>query len=131
MDGALQYRRPLDNDIWLKSARETHWRPRQKETRQSPESRETFGGLLQAAFAMTERENVAQYADGIARYMGMSTEELYSMPVAEFVERYESARLTHEINAAYDEELEQEDEEFLAHVKSYQGRVIADADADD
>ncbi len=53
------------------------------------------------------------------------------MPLAEFIERYESARLTEEINAAYGEELEEEDEEFLAHVKSYQGGVIEAADADD
>ena len=36
----------------------------------------------------------------------------------------EDAQLTEEINGVYDEELEQEDEEFLAHVKSYQGRVL-------
>lgn len=36
----------------------------------------------------------------------------------------ESEQLIEEINDAYDEELEQEDEEFLAHVKSYQGRVL-------
>lgn len=48
--------------------------------------------------------------------------------LAEFIERHESAQLTQEINDVYDEELEQEDEEFLAHVKSYQARVLADAD---
>ena len=132
MDGALQYRRPLDNSIWLKPAKESEWRPRRKGPRQeAPEAKETFGAALHAAFALTERENIAKYADDIARYLGISAEELYSMPVAEFVERYDSALLTHEIDAAYDEELEREDEEFLAHVKSYQGQVLADADAAD
>jgi len=52
------------------------------------------------------------------------------MALAEFVERYESVRLSEEIDEAYDEELEREDEEFLAHAKSYQGRVLDDADDD-
>ena len=85
---------------------------------------------MQAACALSEREDLTKHADTLAGYLGVSRESLYSMTLAEFIERHESAQLTQEINDAYDEELEQEDEEFLAHVKSYQGRVLDAADDD-
>jgi hypothetical protein len=75
-----------------------------------------------------QREDLTEYADALARYLNVSRKELFSMPLAEFIDRYESAQLTEEINDAYDEELEQEDEEFLAHVRSYQWRVLDDTD---
>jgi hypothetical protein len=87
-----------------------------------------LGALLRAAWALAEREDLTEYADALARYLNVSRKELFSMPLAEFIDRYESAQLTEEINEAYDEELEQEDEEFLAHVRSYQWRVLDDTD---
>lgn len=128
MDVALQYKKPFDANIWHKDAKDEGWKRRRKLPRQAPAHKGTVGALLRAARAITERENLSVYADALADYLEVSRERLYSMPLAEFIERYESAQLTEEINAAYDEELEQEDEEFLAHVRSYQGRVL---DAED
>ena len=134
---ALQYGKPFDASIWHKDLKDEVWWERRHERSQSattspvgskkgsaqrPEPR--IGALLRAAWALTESEDPARYADAIARYLDVSREELYSMPLAEFVEKYESVRFSEEIDDVYDEELEQEDEEFLAHVKSYQGNVL-------
>lgn len=129
MDVVLQYRRrPFDANIWHKDAKDEDWKRHRKLPRQASARKGTVGTLVRAARAITERENLSEYADALTDYLEVSREQLYSMPLAEFIERYESAQLTEEINAAYDKELEQEDEEFLAHVKSYQGRVL---DAED
>lgn len=121
---ALQYKRLLDTSIWHKDAKDTGWKRRRKQARRAQANRDTVGALSRAARALTEREDLTEYAAALADYLEVSRGQLYSMPLAEFIERYEGARLTEEINAAYDEELEQEDEEFLAHVKGYQGRIL-------
>lgn len=125
---ALQYKRPIDTSVWHKDVKEISWKRRRKQTRQAPAHKNTVGALLRAAHALAEREDLTEATDALADYLKVSREQLYAMPLAEFVDKYEGARLTEEINEAYDEELEQEDVEFLAHVRSYQGRVIADAD---
>lgn len=139
---ALEYEKAIDHSNWLRDPKDEDWERRRKRPRQvpipPPSNRKksasspghNFGALLRAACALGEREDLAKHADTLADYLGVSRERLYSMTLAEFIERHESAQLTQEISDAYDEELEQEDEEFLAHVKSYQGRVLADADAD-
>lgn len=40
------------------------------------------------------------------------------------IEEYESQRLIDEINEAYDEEMEREDEEFLRYARRYQKRIL-------
>ncbi len=137
---ALEYGKAIDHSIWLRDSKDEDWeRPRQRphqapipppSSRKKSASRPEphFGALLRAACALSEREDLTKHADTLADYLGVSRESLYSMTLAEFIERHESAQLTQEINDVYDEELEQEDEEFLAHVKSYQARVLADAD---
>jgi hypothetical protein len=46
----------------------------------------------------------------------------------EDLEEYESERLIEEINEAYDEEMEREDEEFLKHTKGYYSRILNSED---
>jgi hypothetical protein len=105
--------------------KESRWHGK-KRSEQRSEPR--IGALLRAAFA--GNEDPTRYANAIAGYLEVSREQLYSMALAEFVKRYESLRLSEEIDAVYDEELEREDEEFLAHAKSYQWHVLDDADDD-
>ena len=133
---ALQYERSFDPSIWHKDPKDEDWERRRKRSKSTPaapssdkrrstdRSEPQFGVLLRAACALSERENLTEHADTLADYLGVSRERLYSMTLAEFIERHESAQLTEEINQAYDEELEREDEQFLAHVKNYQGRVL-------
>ena len=140
-EAALQYRAPFDPQSWQKHHEDKHtssdirWKRRRKRARKGPglsprEHKDAvrpelyLGTLLRAAWAITEREDLTEYANTLADYMDVDREQLYSMSLAEFIDRYESARLTQEINDVYDEELELEDEEFLAHVKGYQGRVL-------
>ncbi|MBA3426746.1 MAG: hypothetical protein H0U04_19900 [Rubrobacter sp.] len=140
MAEALQFGGRIDLGIWHKDSKDEDWERGYEQSRRAP----TFmpGGkkrgtstsearrrvLLRAAAAVAERENLDKYGDALAGFMGVSREQLYSMSLIEFVERYDNALFTEEINAAYDEELEQEDEEFLAHVKGYQGRVLDSED---
>lgn len=133
---ALQYERAFDASIWHKDPKDEDWerrRERPRPTLAAPSSGKKssavrseprFGILLRAACALSEREDLSKHADTLADYLGVSRESLYSMTLAELIERHESAQLTEEINHAYDEELEREDEQFLAHAKSYQGRVL-------
>jgi hypothetical protein len=135
---ALEHEKAIDHSIWLRDSKdeEEDWERRRKRPYQAPipppskrkksapRPERQIGALLRAACALSEREDLTKHADTLADYLGVSRESLYSMTLAEFIERHESAQLTQEINDAYDEELEQEDEEFLAHVKSYQGRVL-------
>jgi hypothetical protein len=46
----------------------------------------------------------------------------------EDIEEYETERLIEEINEAYDEEMEREDEEFLRRTKRYYGRILNSED---
>ena len=128
---ALEYGKPVDHNEWLRDSKDEDWERRRKQPHQvpihSPVGRKkslSRPALALAAWAITERQDLTKYADDLADYLGVSREQLYSMTLSEFIERYESAQLTEEINKAYDEELEQEDEEFLRYAKIYQGRVL-------
>lgn len=46
----------------------------------------------------------------------------------EEIGEYESERLIEEINEAYDEEMEQEDEEFFRHTRGYYSRILNSED---
>lgn len=137
----LPYSKPFNLSSWFRDIKDEDWERREEppkvpllplgsRKKNTLPTEFRFETLTQAALALTESKDLTGYANDLAGYLGVSREQLYSMPLAEFIERYESAQLTEEINSVYDEELEQEDEEFLAHVKSYQGRVLNYVDDD-
>ncbi len=63
-------------------------------------------------------------AAALAAQLSMTRNELYSKALDYFVERYEREQLIEEINEAYDEEMEVEDEEFLRQARSYSRRLL-------
>lgn len=77
---------------------------------------------------------VKAYGDVVAAQLEMTSDQLYSMTFADFIEKHEQGRgstegeestkksLVERLNEAYDADAEQEDEEFFRTTKSYYRR---------
>ena len=78
---------------------------------------------------------VRAYGDAVAAQLEITPDQLYSMTFADFIDKYEQDRATakggelskrkslvEQLNEAYDEDAEREDEEFFRTTKAYYRR---------
>jgi predicted transcriptional regulator len=76
--------------------------------------------------AVSISEDLAGEADALARELRVTRSQLYSMALRDFIERRESARLLEQLNAAYGDGPDAEEERLLRSAKGYSRRLLAE-----
>ena len=67
--------------------------------------------------AITIRSNLLQQADEIARVMKISRSRLFALAIEDFIRRYENKLILEQINLAYADSLDPDEQETLRRMK--------------
>ena len=73
--------------------------------------------------AVSVQESLFRKVDALANELQISRSRLFSLAIEEYLERHQSQRLLQEINAAYDDMPDQEEQEVLQRMRRKQRQL--------
>jgi predicted transcriptional regulator len=76
--------------------------------------------------AVSISARLAGEADGLAREMGVTRSQLYSMALGDFIRRRENVRILEQLNAAHGGDPDPEEERLLSNARRYSRRMLAE-----
>ncbi len=74
--------------------------------------------------AISIEESLFREAEAWAGKLNISRSQLFARAVEDFVRQRENEELLERLNAAHADGLDEEEKEFLEHMRVYQGRLI-------
>lgn len=74
--------------------------------------------------AISLDESLFDQVEATTRELKISRSRFFAMAAQEFIERRRNRALLAAINAACDDELDEEDAEFIRRIKQYSGKVL-------
>jgi metal-responsive CopG/Arc/MetJ family transcriptional regulator len=75
--------------------------------------------------AVSVQESLFRKVDALANELQISRSRLFSLAIEEYLERHQSQRLLREINAAYDDMPDQEEQEVLQRMRRKQRQLAS------
>ena len=75
-------------------------------------------------------KSLFEEVETVAREMELSRSRLFVMAVKDFIERYRTRRLVEQINLAYQDGLDEEEQKWLMHAKQSYRRLLEEDDGD-